>query len=350
MMARTILVVEDEIVVAMEIEEKLKLMGYDVTAICSTGEDAVSELGQQVPDLVLMDIKLDGEIDGIQTAEMIHRDHDIPVVYLTAYADDVTLNRAKVTEPFGYLVKPFSETELRTTIEVALYKHQQDKRTKESARWFASTIDVLGAALLVTDEDGAIKHINSVGAMLTGWNQEDAVGMYFGDVYVLRDPETGELMSNPASEPMKVGFTSGLSRSILVSKDDTEIEIENSLLPITDAEGNFTGIIIAFQEVMPQEVLRQDWFNHAANLYLAATLCSSDGEYAKAESFYKRTLLLFERHLGSSHPKVGNVLRDLAELYKKTGRPAEAEKLEERAGIRRRTESESPPDFGSDHA
>ena len=107
-MHSSIMVVEDEIVVAMEIEEKLRAIGYDVVSICSNGEEAISGIEERRPDLVLMDIRLDGRLDGIETAELIRKRHDLPVVYLTAYADDATLNRAKLTEPFGYLVKPFS--------------------------------------------------------------------------------------------------------------------------------------------------------------------------------------------------------------------------------------------------
>jgi PAS domain S-box-containing protein len=326
----SIMVVEDEIVVAMEIEEKLKSIGYDVVAICSSGEDAVSEIADRRPDLVLMDIRLDGELDGIQTAELIRRQHDVPVIYLTAYADDTTLNRAKLTEPFGYLVKPFSETELRTTIEVALYKHVQDLKTKEVARWFSSTINVLGAALIVTNKDGIISHLNHVAEFLTGWSHLDAAGMHLTDVYVIKDRVTGKIMENPVSMPLKVGYSSGGHFGLLSSKNKTEIDIEGTIMPITDSEGGFSGIIIAFQEVTPDDMENQGWFNHAANLYLTATLACSDGELAKAESFYRRSLLLFEKHLGSDHAKVTNIVNDLVQLYKTMGKNEEAAKLEKR--------------------
>lgn len=325
-----ILVVEDEIVVAMEIEEKLKSLGYEVSALCSSGEEAVSRIQERRPDLVLMDIKLDGQLDGIQAAELIRSHHDIPIVYLTAYADEKTLDRAKQTEPFGYLVKPFSEAELHTTIEVALHKHRQEARTKESARWFESVINVLGSAMIVTDQDGIVRHINHVAETLTGWNLQDAVGKHFSQIYVLKDPETGELVDSPASVPLKMGFMSGTAPAILLSENGLEIRVEHTLLPITDREGNFSGVIVAFQEPVKQDGEIEDWFNHAANLYLTATLSYSEGDYVRAESFYKRTLLLFERYLGTDDPKVLNVVKDLAALYRKTGRHVEARKLEQR--------------------
>lgn len=336
MIHRTILVVEDEIVVAMEIEEKLKVSGYEVLCICSTGEEAVLEIESRRPDLVLMDIRLDGELDGIQTTELIRKRHDVPVVYLTAYADDATLNRAKLTEPLGYLVKPFSETELRTTIEVAIYKHVQDLKTRETAHWFSSTINVLGAAVIVTDEEGNIRHMNHVAESLTGWTQANAEGRHFSEVYVIRDPHTGKIMKDPVFMPLKVGYCSGAYFGILRSSDETEVEIEGSVLPITDSSGDFAGIIITFREITPEVIDSEDWFNHAANLYLTATLSNADGEYAKAASYYKRALLLFEKHLGSDHPKVTNVVKDLSHLYEKVGKQEEAEKLAKRAtGTRR---------------
>lgn len=127
-----ILVVEDEGISAKLIESTLRALNYDVPAVVATGEEAIGKAGEIRPDLVLMDIVLKGKIDGIQAAEQIHHQLGIPVVYLTAHSDDATLERAKIAEPFGYLVKPFQSRELQSTIAVALYKHQMEKRLKES--------------------------------------------------------------------------------------------------------------------------------------------------------------------------------------------------------------------------
>lgn len=120
------MVVEDEGIVALDIRSKLEGKGYEVPAVFSTGEEAVAGAGEFLPDLVLMDIQLAGEMDGTQAAEQIHARYNIPVVYLTAFSDDKTLNRAKAAEPFGYMLKPFEEKKLHATIEIALYKHQID--------------------------------------------------------------------------------------------------------------------------------------------------------------------------------------------------------------------------------
>ena len=127
-----ILVVEDERIVSMDLQRRLKTMGYDVVGAAVSGEEAIEKAEALLPDMVLMDIMLDGQLDGIQAAEIIHERFHIPVIYLTAYADTSTLERAKVTEPFGYILKPFEERELHGHIEIALYKHRMEKRLKES--------------------------------------------------------------------------------------------------------------------------------------------------------------------------------------------------------------------------
>jgi len=118
----TILIVEDESIIAMEIASRLRKLGYQVAAIAQAGPEAIARAEELQPDLVLMDICLKGKMDGVEAAAVIRQRFDIPVIYLTANTDEQTFQRAKVTEPYGYLLKPFEERELHTTIEIALYK------------------------------------------------------------------------------------------------------------------------------------------------------------------------------------------------------------------------------------
>ena len=122
----TILVVEDEGIVAQEIKSRLEKSGYTVCAVAHDGETAVTQAGQMHPDLVLMDIRLKGGMDGIEAAGIIGERFGIPVVYLTAYTDPATLERAKVQEPFGYVVKPFETRSLMVSIEIALHRHRSE--------------------------------------------------------------------------------------------------------------------------------------------------------------------------------------------------------------------------------
>ena len=125
-----IMVVDDEVIVAEDLKNRLENLGYNVPAIAHTGEEAIAGADETRPDLVIMDIELRGEMDGIEAAEVILRRFDISVLYLTAFSDDATLKRAKVTLPFGYLIKPFVERELHSTIEMALYRQKMEREVK----------------------------------------------------------------------------------------------------------------------------------------------------------------------------------------------------------------------------
>jgi CheY-like chemotaxis protein len=139
-----IMVVEDEAITAKDIEARLRRMGYDVPAIAASGPEAIERAATARPDLVLMDIKLQGAMDGVQVAQELQSRFRIPVTYLTAYADDATLARAQLTAPYGYLVKPFDERELRATIQIALYRHRVEQQAEEASR----LLDDVNEALL----------------------------------------------------------------------------------------------------------------------------------------------------------------------------------------------------------
>jgi len=126
-----ILIVEDEHIVAMGIKRMLKDLGYTVTGVASSGEDAISKAESTFPDLVLMDIMLKGELDGVEAAKEIKERFDIPVVYLTAYSDSNILEKVKKTGPYGYIVKPFDEKDLHSNIEIALYRYRKEKENLE---------------------------------------------------------------------------------------------------------------------------------------------------------------------------------------------------------------------------
>jgi len=140
-MAKTeILIVEDENIVAKDIKIHLEKLGYIITDIVSSGEKCINKIEERRPDLVMMDIMIKGRINGIEAANIIKERFNIPVIFLTAYADDDTIKKAKLAEPYGYIIKPFKERELQTTIEMALYKHQQDNLIKKERDIFQSII------------------------------------------------------------------------------------------------------------------------------------------------------------------------------------------------------------------
>ncbi|MBU4534295.1 MAG: methanogen output domain 1-containing protein [Euryarchaeota archaeon] len=130
-MGARVLVVEDESIVAMGIKHKLQNLGHTVVDMVATGEDAVKSARKNDPEIILMDIVLKGDIDGIEATHIIREKQDIPVIYLTAYADEEMLSRAKVTEPYGYIIKPFKSSEINANIEMAIYKHASSKKQNE---------------------------------------------------------------------------------------------------------------------------------------------------------------------------------------------------------------------------
>lgn len=136
-----VLVVEDESIVSKDIQHSLKKLGYNVVGAASTGERAFELASTEKPDIILMDIMLKGDMNGIDTAQKVKEELQIPVIYLTAYADESTLEKAKVTEPYGYIIKPFKEVDLHTSIEMALYKFSKEKEVLKARDLFYSLIE-----------------------------------------------------------------------------------------------------------------------------------------------------------------------------------------------------------------
>jgi PAS domain S-box-containing protein len=171
-----ILVVEDEVIVAENIRSKLEKLGYLVPETVSSGEQAIECLQELQVDLVLMDIELAGDMDGIETAEYIQNQYNLPIIYLTAYADEETLHRARTTEPFSYLLKPFQTRELRSNIEMALYKHRMERSLQESEeRYRRISGAITDYIYTVQIQDGEVvnTHHNAACVAVTGYTEEE---------------------------------------------------------------------------------------------------------------------------------------------------------------------------------
>jgi PAS domain S-box-containing protein len=245
-----IVLVEDENIVAMEIKDLLQGLGYVVCAEASSGEEAIRKAAETNPDLVLMDIRLKGNVDGIEAAQRIRTRFEIPVVYLTAYTDEVTLQRAKLTEPFGYLVKPFEERELHTVIEMALYKHRMESRLKERERWLATVLRSIGDAVIATDDKGLVTFMNPVAEALTGYKGGDSLGREAADVFRIVDEQSRLPKESPIGMILDEGHAV-VSRktALLVIGLETEVSIEYSAAPIQDDQGNVAGVVLVFRDV-----------------------------------------------------------------------------------------------------
>ena len=177
-----ILIVEDEAVVAMDIRASLERSGYTVVGTAASGEDAWAAARDRLPELVLMDVHLRGRTDGIEVARRILDELDIPIIYLTAFADDQTLERAKATGPYGYLVKPFDERDLRASIEVALRKHSLQRKLARSREDMRALLDALRHGVVLIDRKGMTSFLNQAGRQMLGCDEETAVGRLWRDL------------------------------------------------------------------------------------------------------------------------------------------------------------------------
>lgn len=248
-MSRSIMVVEDEILIAQDIRRILTGFGYDVLPLVATGSDALSTAEAGSPDLVLMDIKLKGSMDGIETAARLQEKHRTAIVYLTSHSDETTLARAKQTNPFGYILKPFTDRELRMCIEVALSKQELESRLIAGERWFSTTLQSIGDAVIATDEREVIKFINAAAETLTGWLTSDAVGRKLGDVVHLVDRDNKPL-PGAVSAGLQSGFTAMLPHgSEIVSKSGRRLPIDDTATVIKDDRGAVLGRVVVFRDI-----------------------------------------------------------------------------------------------------
>ncbi len=250
-MANTkILIVEDDRIVAEDIKISLEKLGYSICGIQAYAERVSENVKKDKPDLVLMDIMLKGEMNGTEAAGHIQKHFDIPVVYLTAHTDETVLNRAKSTEPYGYVIKPFEDRELKTAIEIALYKHKMELKLKKREAWLHTTLRSIGDAVIATDPNGNVNFMNPVAQTLTGWNEDDAIGVDLARVFNIINENTREQVENPVDKVIRIGNIVGMANhTILISKDGREVPIDDSGAPIRDEKGSLIGIVLVFRDI-----------------------------------------------------------------------------------------------------
>ncbi len=243
-----ILLVEDERIIAIDLQRRLAKFGFMVCGIASGGREAIEMARETRPDIILMDVMLSGAIDGIEAAKAIRQTHDIPVIFLTAYSDEVTFERAKEAEPFAFILKPFKEKELHTTIDIALYKHRVDRELRKKEGWLSAILNGVGEGIIATDVDSRVQFMNSVAEEITGWSESDARNRPLHEIVTLSSGQP--LVSVEAAEPFgarrerSVAFEDTLCRT----KDGTTIQIAGSLSRMKDPAGRIDGQVIALRD------------------------------------------------------------------------------------------------------
>ena len=246
-----ILVVEDESITAMDIQERLQRLGYAAPSVAASGEEAIRRAEEERPDLVLMDIVLKGRKDGVRAAQEVQRRLGIPVVYLTAYSDEKTWERARETRPFGYLVKPVKDTDLRTSVEIALRRREAEESPLDHERWVGRFADCAEIAMITFDRSGRVTLMNATAQELTGWDNVDAFGKFVTEVFALKDREAEV---STVTKSLKRGMEAGLNGNAwLVARDGVESPIQYSVTPSVDREGCNTGAVLFFQALQGAE-------------------------------------------------------------------------------------------------
>ena len=313
----TLLIVEDEAIVAADLAAKLTQLGYEVVGITAQGPEAIALASRYRPQVVLMDIWLKGPMDGIEAAEAIRRQFDLPVIYLTAHADAATLARAKFTEPFGYILKPFEERDLATHIEMALYKHQADRQLREQREWLRVTLNSIGDGVIACDANGKINFLNPVAQSLTGWKAEEALGQTIQEVFRCINEQTHLALEDPVARVLREGRVVALANhAALVARNGREVPIEDSAAPILDSGGQLIGVVLVFHDVTEKRRAEEALRKNREDLHRAQAVAHTGSwgydfrskEISWSDETYqifgipKGTLLTYERFLSAVHP------------------------------------------------
>ena len=244
-----ILLVEDERIIAIDLKWRLEKFGYKVVAQVATGVEAIEKAHEEKPDIILMDILLTGEIDGIEAAEQIKDSLQIPVIFLTAYSDEKTLGRAKVAEPFGYILKPFKEKELYTTIDIALYKHKVDNKLKQQRRWLSAVLHSIGDGIIATDMNNTIQFMNPIAEAITGWTEDEAKDKTLQEIINISKTNSREIIYIPApTDPNATSAPLIIEEAEIKNRLRERIHIEGTVTQIRDRKGSIEGQVLAIRD------------------------------------------------------------------------------------------------------
>jgi diguanylate cyclase (GGDEF)-like protein/PAS domain S-box-containing protein len=243
-----ILIVEDEKIIALDLQRRLERFGYSVIGMASDGPEAITIARERSPDIILMDIMLAGSMDGIEAAKQIRAQLAIPVIFLTAYTDEKTLERAKEVEPFGYILKPFKERELYTTIDIALYKNSIDKKLRKQERLFSAILHSINDGIIATDMEMSINFMNKIAEDITGCDEAQAKGRHAAGVLSLIDQRSQrELLAGiPPNIDSKPFF---FSEAIVNNAKGKKLLVDGSITRIHEKENEADGFLITLRDI-----------------------------------------------------------------------------------------------------
>lgn len=241
---RRILVVENESIIAKEISMSLERLGYEVAGVVSNYKDAIEKSYEKPIDLALMDINIDGSKDGIQTAMALRQHFNIPVIFLTSLIEMETIQKAKTSEPFGYLIKPLRKDELQSTIEIALFNFQKTKNLTDDVEKLSSAMGVIETAIIITDPDGVIDYYNKKVEILSGFIKKSKNGTSINNFLIIEGkPAWNYLCEFNEKERLQNSFEF-LKDSYLINNTGEKIAINGNISSFHTHEGKIAGYII----------------------------------------------------------------------------------------------------------
>ncbi|MDB6138538.1 MAG: multi-sensor hybrid histidine kinase [Verrucomicrobiaceae bacterium] len=257
-----ILIVENEGLVGCDIAATLTNLGYDVVGTCQSGEIAVSQAQELHPDLVLMDIHLAGSLDGIETAKRIQLVSAAAIVYVTACADLDTVARARETQPYGYLLKPFSEDELRLAVEVAATRYLEDVERRRREHSYFEAFQSLADGVIATDLAGVVIFMNPAAGRITGWASEEVAGRSLNEVFRIfhtgGEPAEVQVVDESGNLPQRTVW--------LTNKAGERVAIFDRTTALRDQRNSLTGLIILFRRLAPPSVVETQASHQGQNI------------------------------------------------------------------------------------
>lgn len=273
MAALKIMIVEDEIIVAKDIQRILKKLGYEAFDPFANGKKALDSIEKLNPDIILLDINLkSSEIDGIQVAEQVHQHYQIPFIFLTAFSDKTTLERAKLTEPYGYIIKPFEEDDIRTAIEIAFYKYTKDLEMQNKGNRFAAALDNLDVAVIITDSNEKVIFLNKMAETITGCLKQEALGKDISITMKNSGSETKNVFKTLAHSVVGEAPKKDNDAEVSISNGAAEHKVAVNTFPILTVNNKINGCAFVMtsggrHDTIQETSTDKNLFNFLENIY-----------------------------------------------------------------------------------
>jgi PAS domain S-box-containing protein len=297
---KNLLIVEDEGVTALEIQNKVEEWGYSVVGVLSSGEEAITVALDKRPDLILMDVVLKEKVNGIEAANIIKNSYDVPIIYLTAYDDEKTIEEAKITFPQAYLLKPFNDQELKLTIEIALYKHQMETRLKRSEETYRTLAENAKDIIFIISLEDRVDYVNKFAANILGFEPEDIVGKLRQNLFPMDISEKQRKSIDKAIETQ-----SPVRSEIKMSLPKGEMWLDTKIIPLKDKNDKIFAVMGISRDVTSQKnteaalrssldekvvLLKEIHHRVKNNMQIISSLINLQSDYATDES----TIKMFE--------------------------------------------------------